>query len=279
VTVCIGAMIRGTYLVNICDSKVSIAGAYSADMVMDKLMHVHPNWTVMVSANDITHFAPISRAIRGKLWYAEGQEPGNVKAEPKTLGEVTQACISSYQQFRQQQIIANFLSSHQLTPERFLSEGKKLLGLSLFTQIWNAIDQLKIECELLVTGFDSTKNVHIFTVNDPGICTSYDSLGFWAIGSGQNQALSSIFYSFKYLPANVPVEALVYDLCAAKFMAEADSNVGESTLAISQKYGLPPFTWPVEGIETMRRAWLEEGRPRRPEGIEIRIKTIMKGMI
>jgi hypothetical protein len=112
---------------------------------------------------------------------------------------------------------------------------------------------------------------------DPGICTSCDVTGFWAIGSGQQQALSSIFFSFKDLdtrPIEPSLEGLIYDLCAAKFMAERADGVGEATDLVIQRFGQGPHFYSDDSINAIRKIWEEEGRPRQPENIKDRIAKL-----
>ena len=149
-----------------------------------------------------------------------------------------------------------------------------MLGLSLFTELWNQVSQFKVDCEFLVAGFDQQKGAHIFGVEDPGVCKNYTSLGFWAIGSGQQQALSSIFFSFRDVGDSPKFESIVYDLCAAKFMAEPADGVGEATNVTVHRFGEEPRFYDDEAVKVLRELWEKSGRPRTPPESE----NIVKGL-
>jgi len=270
-TVCIAATALGEYVVTISDRKIGL-GVFSADCVADKIDQIHPNWTAMVSAGDITDAIPIWDKVKERLDYSQWTK--TVKPSNKTLKEVVQVFVGAFQEYRKEQITSHILADYGLTPERLLTEGKRLLGLSLFTDLWNQIAQFKIDCQFLVAGFDLEKQTHIFGIEDPGICKNYSSLGFWAIGSGQQQALSSIFFSFRDVNSNPAFESIVYDLCAAKFMAEAADGVGEATNVVVHRFGEQPRFYDDTAIKILRDAWEKSGRPRIPVGIE----QVVKGL-
>jgi len=264
-TVCIAATVLQEYVVTISDRKVSMPGFFSADHVMDKIDPVHPSWAAMVSAEDVTDAIPIWDKVRKKLGFEAGLK--GPRPPEKKVDEVSSAFISAFQEERKERITNQFFATYGWTPEKFLAEGRKVLGLSLFTDLWNKVHQFRIGCDFLVAGFDANKEAHIFTAEDPGICKSYGSLGFWAIGSGQQQALASIFFSFKDVNTNPVFESILYDLCAAKFMAESAEGVGEATNILVHRFGERPKFMPDAGVKAMRDAWEKHGRPRTPEGI------------
>lgn len=125
-----------------------------------------------------------------------------------------------------------------------------------------------------MAGFDKGKVPHVFTIEDPGIYANYDSLGFWAIGSGNQQALSSI--AFASVDTNPTIEKTIYDLCAAKFMAESAEGVGLGTSIVIYEFGQDHQTYGDESLEKIRNSWEQFGKPRRPEGIENLIKRLPK---
>ena len=270
-TVCIAARVLGTHIVTICDRKVTMSAAgFSADHVMEKADPVHPSWIAMVSGEDVTPAEPIWDGVRERLGFTFSKK----RPEEKSLREVSKAFEDSFREFRRAQIIGLYLEDYKLTPESFLERGKKLLGLSLFTETWNKINQFTVKCGFLVAGFDRDGEPHIFGIEDPGICTSYDSLGFWATGTGQPQALSSIFFAFKYIDPSPSFEGLMYDLCAAKFMAESAEGVGEATNVLVMEFQKEPSFYSDESIQNVRAMWDSKGRPRRPKDVESRMSML-----
>ena len=88
----------------------------------------------------------------------------------QSLAEKTilQAAGMSYQEFISQQ--------QHLNPEM-------VLGLA------QAYSQVKLGLEIVVAGVDAY-GAHIYGIEDPGVVTCYDALGFAAIGSGLPHAMS-----------------------------------------------------------------------------------------
>jgi hypothetical protein len=127
-----------------------------------------------------------------------------------------------------------------------------------------------------VSGFDRDQQAHVFVVDDPGVLQSFGSTGFWAIGSGQPEALSSIFFTTAHLH-DFPqtLNGMIYDLCAAKFMAEANPHVGTSTNVLIRRFGESPETYSDVAIQAIRELW-KQGRPRRPPNTDGIINTLPK---
>jgi 20S proteasome alpha/beta subunit len=268
-TVCIAGLFS-KHIVTIYDSKISLPN-FSGDYLMQKADPIHPNWVAMVAGEDITAAVPIWNRVRKKLGFEVST--GAPKPEEKSLEEVVRAFIASFQEYRKQEIEDRFLTQHNLTVERFTNEGKKLLGISLFTNVWNQTTSFEVKCNFLVAGFDKQKGAHLFTIEDPGIYANYDSPGFWAIGSGQEQALSSIFSA--EVSANPTFETLMYDLCAAKFMAESTDGVGKATNVLVHEFGQHPKFYDDTAMEKLREIWEKEGKPRRPAKAEELVKSLL----
>lgn len=236
-TICIAAAIHHDNIVTISDRKISV-GDFASDEAAEKMDFIHRHWTAMISADDVTLATPVWKRMRENLGYTDNHTE---EVPEKTLTEVVGACESAYREHRKGMIHAEFYAPHGFTEERFLSEGRRLLGTSLFTETWNKVDQFKLECSFLVSGFDRDKQAHIFVVREPGILQDLGMLNFWAIGSGQNEALSSIFFTLAHIK-DFPqtLDSMIYDLCAAKFMAESNPYVGKPTSVMIRRFGEMP---------------------------------------
>ena len=114
----------------------------------------------------------------------------------------------------------------------------------------------------MVQGYDERGGPHIFTVDNPGKCEYYDKIGFWAIGSGQHQAVASLFLTeydrFK------PLEECVARVLAAKLAAESASGVGKKTwLMVHRKTALSKTIFASMPLQAaFRKKW--EVLPRFP---------------
>ena len=150
-TICIAAAIEPTNaLITISDKQIGL-GDFAADLVAQKEDFIHRHWTAMVSAEDISLASPFWDRARRKLGYIDGQ---TVQVGEKTAAEVKEACALAYKEYRSELVAAKYYAPHGLTEERFVSEGKKLLGLSLFTEVWNLVDRFTTDFSFLVSGFD-----------------------------------------------------------------------------------------------------------------------------
>jgi hypothetical protein len=274
-TICIAAAILHRTIVTISDRKISL-GDFASDEVAEKIDFIHRHWAAMVSADDISLASPVWKRMRENLGYTDSRTE---QVGEKTLSDVVDACVSAYGDYRKELVTAQFYKSHGLTEERFISEGRKLLGLSLFTETWNKVEQFKTGFSFLVSGFDREGQAHLFVVDDPGVLRDFGPTNFWAIGSGQPEALSSIFFTLAHLQ-DFPqtLNGMIYDLCAAKFMAEANSFVGNSTNVIIRRFQEAPEYYPDESIAAMRQLW-EQGRPRRPQNTDGIVDSLRKHRI
>lgn len=274
VTVCIAAFSsqgqstdEGHSIITVCDRKVALA-TISADDALDKIDPIHHHWAAMTAGDDITHAIPIWDKIRQLLGYEHRSEQ---KAPEKSLAEVSQACAVAFQEHRRRILENTYLSSYGLDMPKFLKEGRRLFGTVLFSQMCSQISAHEILCEFLVAGFDAKGYPHIFTVEDPGVARVYDSMNFWAIGSGQQLALSALMSS-GYLAEDWDFD--IYDVCAAKFMAEKEPHVGESTFLLIHRFGEKSAYMIEEDILRIKYVWESHGLPRRPPAAIELIKKI-----
>lgn len=272
VTVCIGATFLDKWLVTASDQKLSMPGMFSGDLLMAKIDPIHPNWCAMVSGDDITLAIPIWDRARKKLGFETGRE-----TEPpgKTLEELRDAVTAAYQEERERQIADRFLKPHNLTHDEFV-KSRKLLGDYVFSNVWGEVDRFDLErITFLVAGFDKFKRGHVFTIENPGVYKNYDPTGFWAIGSGQYLALASLFLSdMRTTPPSF--ETLIYEVCAAKFLAEAEGNVGKGTSLIVYEVGKPPEYYDEEGVKQIRQLWESSAKPKRHHLTEETIRNLKK---
>jgi ATP-dependent protease HslVU (ClpYQ) peptidase subunit len=251
-------------LVTVSDTKLS-AGHYSGEMATLKIRHLSTQWKCLV-AGTFAHHVP----LLDRITTAIDRDTSREKLEKVC----TAAFIAENKRVAEETVLATF----GLTLEQFL-KSRKDLGDSLFERTWADISRIKIDCQLLMCGFDS--NPHVFVVENPegnkvGFVTDCDFPGFAAIGSGTYLAESTLFA----LHQN-PSTSLEETICItmfAKFAAEAATDVGRETyLTAFTADGSIEFD-NVFTLETdLRKQWDQHGRPRAPEGamavISAHIKT------
>jgi hypothetical protein len=122
---------------------------------------------------------------------------------------------------------------------------------------------VSLACEFLVFGMDKSRIAHIFTVEDPGIVSNHDLYGFWAIGSGANRALSSLFFQ-QYRTSILEWEAIYY-IAEAKFMAEGGSVGADSLIIIYRQDGGSVGSLKLDLLKAL---WKKSGRPKLPNRTE-----------
>jgi hypothetical protein len=107
------------------------------------------------------------------------------------------------------------------------------LGRNFSRTIARRIDRAHLfNTEFLVYGFDAErKTTHLFHVEHPGLASSLDHMGYYAIGAGAKVAMN--FLHLRTF-AGLTDEGLLYRLVEAKFAAEtADTGVGRDTTVIT----------------------------------------------
>lgn len=259
-TVCIAGISQGEALIALSDMMVS-TDYFSADNMALKFRDLHSDWKVMFAGNDLTRVEPVLRRAKSKF---RG-------SSQRSLTEVEDAMRDSFQEELVRKQTDLVLARYGLTMQAFLDTGLTRFGEAAFTTLKYQLDQEVLGCEFLVYGFDEKTRPHIFTVEDPGAVCNHDLYGFWAIGSGGNRALSSLF--FQQYRQSLPEWKALYYIAEAKFMAEGGA-VGEETLVmIKRKDGsgvgsLSP--------ELLKKLWEKKGRPKIPNNAEEVVAECLK---
>jgi 20S proteasome alpha/beta subunit len=262
VTVCIAARCRTSdkhnkyCLVTVSDTKLS-TGSYSGEMATLKLRRFSPHWLCLI-AGTFAHHVPLVDRI--------GDAIGN---EAVPYEKIQKVCTDAFIAENKRLVEESVLSPFGLTLEKFL-KSRKDLGDSLYERTWAEVSRVKIDCQMLVCGFDP-HHPHIFVVENPtmdrlGFVTNCDFPGFAAIGSGSYLADSTLF-ALQQNPARF-IEETIYMTTAAKFAAESASDVGRETyIAMVTPDGEPKveidnsFTL----VNELREVWDKEGKLKIPK--------------
>jgi len=247
-TVCIAGITSGDTIVAMADMMVSTT-YFSSDNMALKFHDLHADWKVIFAGNDVGRVLPLMEQAAIAL----------SKKDSCSLVEAEEAMRQAFQKQLIQKQTDLVLARYGLRMEDFLKDGLSYFGESLFTSIKYQLDQIMLDCSFLVYGYDVNRHPHIFTVEDPGIVCNHDLYGFWAIGSGANRALSSLFFRNYNL---VKKEWMaIYLIAEAKFMAEGGS-VGEDTLMmVMHKDG---STLGSLSIAPLKELWVRAGQPKTP---------------
>lgn len=260
-TVCISAVCQET-LISVSDRMVSMSGYFSGDNMVRKLDFIGRSWFSMIAGNDIAQAIPVHQAIRNS-------SPSDT---PFMLEEMVKAATDAYKARRNRVIEDTILPLYGISSlEEYKTTAKQFLTEDSQYEIATSIKQCDLECELLISGFDPHENPHIVAIKNPGTCDYYDKLGFWAIGSGQQQALASLIASeFSRFDT---LEEGISKVLTAKFTAESASGVGKSTFGFAY-HPTKSFCW-IDDIEPeVRKEW--EGLPKYPYEVLDEIRKTLK---
>jgi hypothetical protein len=215
-------------------------------------------WLAMFSGN------PSVQAVVLKL---ANENLSADKSETST--EVLAAIENAFRETLKRKIDAELLSPYGIDRETFLQRGQAWLGEREFSDLLYQLRTTRLETSFLVAGFEPNQQPRIFSVTDPGVSQSHDSIGFHAIGSGNLRALGSLFTTYDY-DAELTTDQLVYRVCEAKFLSESALGVGKRTIInIVDSDGKHEGLFP-ELVDKVRNIWSQKGRPPIPdEGLRV----------
>ena len=257
-TVCIAAIADiGDTIVALTDNMLSIEQAGGFAMTADNSIFlkgggIHTDWIALYSGS-VSLPIPILSEARDRL-----------TGGPHSMAKVVEVFGGAYKKHLAQRVADEVLSP-AYDADRFYRDGLAELGEMGFTEKRRDFEyrmQSDPVLEFLVYGFDENRQAHISAVRNPGVVTYHDNEAFWAIGSGQQIAITALmFHEYNKM---FPMAWSIYHVCEAKFMAEKAPGVGKETfiLVMNKKNG---FAWyPAKEVDTVREFWYRFGRPSRP---------------
>lgn len=139
--------------------------------------------------------------------------------------EIAELFSAELREYKNQQAEKMFLSPLGLTMESF-QEKQQLLDASLVGDIRAQLQQFSVDAEAIVAGCQD-KEAHIYHVNQDGVVTCHDDIGFLSIGLGGIHA-SAQFMLEPYSHVRNYYAALYSTFCAKK-RAEVAPGVGKHT--------------------------------------------------
>ena len=269
-TICIAGLAE-SHLVLASDTKVAF-GNFSADKALAKNVPFIHHYAIMFAGNDVAHAgAVIGRAKQ----FLKQQKP--VPSSPDEIAE----CVFKECQIERDRINeAKILKPRMLTMQEFSKRGKELCTDAVFYDISAELQRGELSLDFLIAGFDENKQAHIRFCNAVTPPQDYDSLGFWAIGSGASVALASLSHAVEYQRFSkfASAEVVACHVLAAKFMAEAASDVGRDTdlwvLACDSEPSVR-FLSSLGAKAYIRRQWEQCGAPRMPNGLDRAMKDLL----
>jgi hypothetical protein len=228
---------------------VSFGGLSSSEGII-KSEGFHRDWSVLIAGKDISQALPViesaTEVLRGQSGKASIVRRGFKRA---------------YAEYRREVMTDIFLGSFDMTLSEFNRKGRKQMNPEIHADISFRIKNFDLGCTFLVYGFDDEGDPHIFTTSNPGKVEVYDKPGFWAIGAGKTAAISMLAALGQH-PHRNSMHETIYNVLAAKYIAEGASDVGEETWLFIQKQGCSAITYEPNMERKVRIIWKEKGRPK-----------------
>jgi hypothetical protein len=267
VTVCIAAVCGSDeYIATVSDKMITLEGVASSDDCVYKSERFWKDWSAML-AGDVGQASTILEMVR-EDFQAEPDRPDTLSAVRSSFKKVCHRRLAEIAGDR-------ILSPFGLDMSQFVDSGKDIFPEPTFAALSDDIRRMTLGCEFIVYGFDAKKRARIFkVVEEPG--TGPEDIdcsrpGFATVGVGRLPAEMILYYLFQN--PDIPLEDTIYNVCAAKFMAEKVSGVGKGTFLYVKKAGSGSFSSAFSLEQDLREAWKKEGAPRAPEGIVEKIRN------
>jgi len=173
-------------------------------------------WNALFAADDLSHAEALL-------------EEAKVELSKVDVGKFAQ--VLSALRIAREAVLVRLAGDASLPPGLslgdFYQEGRKILSDLAYQDVWSRLAKFKLACDLLIFGFDDAGSAHIAVVGDEAP-TSYDRIGFHAIGSGWVNAIG-ILSAHDLSPVDSWRET-AYAVLAAKKAGERAVGVGALTL-------------------------------------------------
>jgi len=215
----------------------------------------------MFAGNDVSRVVPVVKQATNAL---QGRDRCS-------RTDVEEAMRMAFQHQLIEKQTDSVLARYGLNMAEFLGTGLSNFGEAIFSAMKYQLDQIQLDCSFLIFGRDELGDAHILTVEDPGVVCNHDLYGFWAIGSGANRALSSLFFQH-YNIATVEWKALYY-IAEAKFMAEG-SGVGDKTLVLIKRRN--GHSVACLSSRLLKNLWQDKGQPKIPTETEATVAASLE---
>ena len=267
-TVCIAALCDNRKAIILAADKMIGSHAIEAEAEIHKVLRLHKDWQVMLAGNDVAPAFAIVDSARKKLSKGKGL----------TVQEVEHAVVESYREKRLAEAASQHLAPRGWTPETFNSPSSNALPESLRLALDSAIENHRLELELLVAGFDRNGQGHIFSVSDydnRGAARRFDIPGFQAIGSGSHGANYMMMY--RALSPPLPIRWALYLVLEGKYFGELASGVGSRTDLYILRRGKPSIKIKEDTVEEKLIKICQEVEPRSLKQKQVDVLNSLNG--
>jgi hypothetical protein len=114
--------------------------------------------------------------------------------------------------------------------------SRQHLGDQLFEKTLANVQAIRLDCWVILSGFDETGTGHVLSVETPGYVTRHDIPGCFAIGSGTTNATVSLYFRGQDYTASLTKTAYqVYEAKACASVAPGVGPLGTKMMVLSSK--------------------------------------------
>lgn len=259
-TVCIGAICdNGKSIVAVSDKMITAAPPYvefEHDLI--KLEELSNKCLALTAGSALRHIE-LCRSVKRKI--SEEESPNIASIVSTVKGE--------YSNLRKKKAEEIHLTPRGLTLEDFYEKKVALFPRELSFGIDNDIIKFNYGIHMLLSGVDES-GAHIYRIDNPGISECFDSLGFNAIGIGQDHAVLSLIGN-KYT-TKMDLNEATYLVYEAKRKSEIAPGVGgETDIFVIKDEKIIELS--TEKIKDIEKIYEKRIKPRKKEIIDL-IKTL-----
>jgi ATP-dependent protease HslVU (ClpYQ) peptidase subunit len=259
----VGVCENGKYAVVACDGTLTY-GQQAADIQAPKMLF-YAGWT-FVFAGLLSSTELFFEEIRQAVMKENDLKPVSRENIQATVREAYNRRVDNWNSLRH-------LSAYNMTMEQFKASGRKQLGKEVAAELARAMYtdyQQNFTDEIMVIGWGKIPlSVMIYSINPEGD-GSHRNDGMYAIGSGRDAAISTLFL-LEHKISSALYEA-IYAVAAAKFSSEAH-GIGKHTQLCVIRKQMPEdaddrasriLIQPDE-LDKLREIWESKGRPTVPQ--------------
>lgn len=229
-TICISAICNGGNSVIVASDKM-ITYTYPPYHQFE-----HPKPKIHKISNKIVLMSAGSALLPSEFLEILQEKIEKVRVPPSSVRKVANIAVDTYKLVRINTIENRILSKYGIQwseYKQFLSSGKMP---EVFYRIVGQVEEFRLELDVIIAGVDNS-GAHIYVIDNPGDISSFDDIGYTAIGSGSYHAIRS-FIENNY-SIDLPLNIATYVVYEAKKYAECAPGVGKQTeLVIINESGI-----------------------------------------
>ncbi|MCK4653489.1 MAG: hypothetical protein KAU01_03495 [Candidatus Cloacimonetes bacterium] len=245
-TICIAAICdNGSNLILSTDSMITNPGlSIQFEQPIRKMQSLSEKCFALTAGDALAH-TELFNKVKDEI----------AKLKSPSVPEVVEKVKKCYQLIRKDKINEIILNPKGFRDFHDFYQTQRMMSQENMMMINHEIDEYRYGLEIIVAG-ESSKMAHIYGISDPGTSQCFDSIGFFAIGSGSPHAMNCLIARGFYSGTNWKEGLLI--VYEAKKMAEKAPGVGRDftdICIISPKNYKEPFEFPRDKITELHEIY------------------------